>query len=124
MKKRIVKTAYSVLLAVLLLVSVFQTAFAIDNSVDLDASGYVTVTLTGGEDKHEPVSGATFTIYRVAGIGRINGELAYVYTDEFEGNGALLRNLDDVTLSEHLAAYAKNKGLNGTTKTSDENGKI
>ncbi len=124
MLKRTCKSIFAVFLAVLLLCSLSLTAFAAETTVDFDRTGSITLTLRSGSGSHQTIPGGRFALYHVADAESLNGTLTFSFTDEFANCGAVLDDLSDPSLAEHLAAYAKANGNGGTEKRADSNGKV
>ena len=96
-------------------------AFALEVP-DLDREGTISVTM---EYKGEKISGGTLTIYRVGVITVENGaDYSFAYVAEYADCGFALDNVADPELAENLAAYTKERGISGSTKSIDANGNV
>lgn len=112
------------LLSVLALLSglgLSVSAAADGASLDLTKTGSVTLELADGDGN--TVSGGKITIYQVAELYFNDGDMAYRYTDDFDGCSATL-DVTDTSLAATLAAYVRNKGISGTTSSVSSKGKV
>lgn len=124
MLKRTCKSIFAVFLAVLLLCSLSLTAFAAETTVDFTRTGSITLTLRSESGSHPTIPGGRFTLYHVADAESLNGALTFSFTEAFADCGAVLNDLSDPGLAEHLAAYAKTNEIAGTEQTADSSGKV
>ena len=113
MKKRIL----SLLCCVLLWTLPLRT-FAQDVP-DLSRSGSVSVTLT---HKGKPVTGGSFTAYRVADIAENDGNYFFRLNASLEGYDISLKDLNDSRLAQKIADAVGKEALTGTTMAVDEQG--
>ena len=103
--------------AALLILNCSLTAFA--QNFDPEKTGAISVTLTEQYDK-EPIVGAELSMYYVATVHRnTNGNLSYVYTDDFEDSGI---DMDDPSLATKLDAFILERNIASIKITTDENG--
>ena len=103
--------------AALLILNCSLTAFA--QNFDPEKTGAISVTLTEQYDK-EPIVGAELSMYYVATVHRnTNGNLSYVYTDDFEDSGIAM---DDPSLATKLDAFILERNIASIKITTDENG--
>jgi len=116
MKKRILR----VLCCLVLLCALPMMAFAQDVP-DLTRTGSVSVTLT---HKGEPVTGGSFTLYRVADIAENDGNFFFRLVPALEGYGISLENLNDSRLAQRIADAAEDEGLQGDTLAVEVTGNV
>ena len=116
MKKRIL----SALCCVLLLCALPLMTFAQDVP-DLTRSGSVSVTLT---HKGEPVTGGSFTLYRVADIAENDGNYFFRLISSLQGYGISLEDLNDSRLAGKVADAVQAEKLEGTRKAVDRQGNV
>ena len=103
--------------AALLILNCSLTAFA--QNFDPEKTGAISVTLTEQYDK-EPIVGAELSMYYVATVHRnTNGNLSYVYTDDFEDSGIAM---EDPSLATKLDAFILERNIASIKITTDENG--
>ena len=88
---------------------------------DYDRLGSISITMSY---RNEPVSGGTLTLYRVADIHEEDGNLSFVYTEEFSDCEIPLDDLTKSDIPTALAKIAKDNSLKGITKTVDKKGKV
>lgn len=111
-----VRKAVTAALVLVLLLSLTMTAFAADGAIDFNKKGSITVELR--ENSHStPLSGLDFTLYKVADIATDNNVLSYTLTNEFADSGVSLDITKANDLAAHLAAYAKQKSIAGTSQS-------
>ena len=132
MKKRFLTKALSVLVSVLTLCMIGMPVLA--SSVDEHAAkqpdytkkGSVTVAIREADGTAVP--GGTLTVIPVADAVYDDGNNLFVYTEEFAECGLDLQRIDAEEngapgLAEELAAWAGEKGIAGTDKEIDKDGK-
>lgn len=124
MMRKTFRAILALMLIVTLLFACSVTALAAETTVDLNRLGSVKITLCSTSGEHAPVPRGTFTLYQVANIGSENYNLAYSFTSEFADSGALLDDLNAEGLANHLASYAIENQLTGTTKTAGNDGSV
>ncbi|MBQ4447879.1 MAG: Cna B-type domain-containing protein [Clostridia bacterium] len=91
--------------------------------IDPEAQGSITVNLLDSADDHKPIPGATFRLYHVADIAEgIN--LAFVYTEAFEGCPASLDDVNAPGLADAVLEYAEANSIPYITGVTDENGSV
>lgn len=132
MKKRCFIKTVSVLIAALIMWASGRDVLAagLDDHAakqpDYDRKGSVTVEIR--ETDGSAVSGGTITSIPVADAVYENGDNFFVLKEDFEGSGTDLSRIGAEEngapeLAAELAAYAEEKGLEGTTKQLDGSGK-
>ena len=120
-KKRIL---LSLTMTIVLLFSIFASAFAGDTSVDFDKTGSITVALQDSSSNNTTISGVRLTLYKIANISIENSNLRYSFTAEFTNSGGGLEDMDTQGLAEHLANYANKNKISGMTQKVLDNGSI
>lgn len=108
------------LLAPLFLCAMSVTAYAHDVP-DTSRKGTISVTLTY-EDS--PVSGGSFTLYRVGAVSEEDGNYSFVLTGEFTGCNVLLEDIQSAQLAKELADYAADHRVAGTTREIGSEGEV
>ena len=88
--------------------------------LDLDRAGSITVVM---ERKGKPVAGGTLTIYQVAELEVSDGNPVFRYTEEYDGCGISLEDVDSATASA-LAAYTRRNNVQGVTSAIGAEGRI
>lgn len=88
------------MLAVMFMLTLFNTALA--------QTGAVSVRIHAGDTN---VSGAILEIYRIGDAKIENANRVFEISDSFSGSGQTLSNLNDKTLPEKLAEYARANGI-------------
>ena len=117
------KTAKRVMAMLIVTVMCF-TLFSFGvSAVSLDRRGSITLTTFDKETK-EPISGASFRIYRVASAYLKDGDISFVYTDEFKNCGMEIGNFSDAYLPVHLMVHATVNAIAFEEKTADEKGRV
>ncbi len=111
------------IMVILLILAMSMTTFTTVYAMDFQGKGSLNITLRGS-GSHTVLSGAAFTIYRVADVVNDDDNLTYIYTEEFKGNGMELDNLNSDGLAQHLTAHARVEDLEGITETSLDNGSV
>ena len=80
----------AICLAICFIFAMSITAAA--NEFDEDKTGSISIKLVG-QDGKTPISGAKLSVYYVATVRlNENGNLSYIFTDEFENCGAALND--------------------------------
>ena len=120
MKNKTALKALAMMIITIMCITLFSFA---TSAVSLDTKGSLTLTTIDKETK-EPISGATFRIYRLAYAYASGEGIAYTYTDEFKNNGMDMGDFSDAYLPIHLSAYAQMKSLSYTEKSTDSTGKV
>ncbi len=117
LKKR-KKGIVGLLLTLLLLCSSSTALAAVDcASLDFHKTGSITITL-------DSVTDGALTLYPVAVLYLDDGNMAYAYTEAFQGCTASLADVTDAALGSTLAAYVEEEGVAGTEKTIGTNGQV
>lgn len=120
MKKIIYRTA-ALLLAGILLCGLGFPVLAV-SAPDLTVKGSVRLELKDTEGRVE--EGGSVTLYRAASVKSGGSGLYWEYTDAFSGCGSSLESADLEGLAADLAAYARQKKIEGVTKTAGKDGII
>lgn len=76
------------------------------------------------KDTKEPLSGATFRLYRFASAYFKGTEVSFIYTDEFRNCGMEMGNSSDAYLPVHLMVHAMVNAVHFEEKTTGADGKI
>jgi uncharacterized surface anchored protein len=123
MKKRKNNIIIALVIVLVIMATFACPALASDGgAVDLTRNGSISVTLLD-KVKQSPISGAKFTLYRVADAYHSGYNLAYTFTSDFMNCGISLDNLSQDGLETHLSAYADERGLSGEkSESTDANG--
>lgn len=117
------KSLSTLLTALVLILSISINARAAE-TVNLNQTGSISLTLQNSEGSQKPISDAEFTLYQVADVREENGGLAYHFASDFAGCGASLSDLTAAGLADHLAGYAKTQNLIGSAKTTNAKGSV
>lgn len=125
--KSIIKYIYKIyilgLMAVLICFSSMTALAAADSpSLDWTKDGDSSITVTLTDSSGVPVAGGELTLYQVASLVLDDGNMTYVYMDDFQNCGidldALTHDSTDASdlaaSSSKLAAFAESAGLSGT----------
>lgn len=111
-------------IAMLIISSMCFTLFSFGTAaVSLEERGSISLTALDKETK-EPISGATFRIYKIASAYEKDGSIYYIYTDEFKNCGMNMGNFDDAYLPVHLMIHATVNAVAFHEKSTDKNGKV
>ena len=119
MKNKTVKKAFAILVTAVICLSILSFGTA---AVSADTRGSISLTTLGKETK-QPISGAVFRAYLIAGIYENDDGMFFAYTDSFRNNGMDMGNFSDAYLPVHLAVYAESKSLPYEEKITDSNGR-
>lgn len=111
-----------ILAAVCVISALCVCAAAAGNTVDFERQGSLSVTLT--DKATGEAVGGSYTLYKVADVTAENGNLSYTFTADFASCGISLDDISAENLAEHLAAYAADRGIAGTSAVGDKNGKV
>lgn len=122
MKK--IKALTAMLIALMMAFCLTVHASDASTVIDWERTGSITITLHDTTEEHNVIPGATFVLYHVADAVSVDNNLAFEYTEAFEGCGADLNDLNAAGLAEELLAYARANGIEGVVKTADENGTV
>jgi hypothetical protein len=115
MSRKIIILAVTVLLLLNCALTVFAEEF------DPQKTGSVCVTLTE-QDTKETIVGAELSLYYVASLRmNPNGNLSYVYTEEFEQCNA---DLDDPALAGILDSFVSDRKVSSRKLTTDAEGGV
>ncbi len=118
------KSVLKSLMALVIVLTMCFTLFSFGSSaVSLDLRGSIALRALDRETK-EPVSGAVFRLYMFAAAYEKDGNINYIYTEEFKDNGMDMGNFSDAYLPIHLMAYAQLKGIAYIEKATDSTGKV
>ena len=120
MKNKTAKKVVSVIIMLVMCITLFSFGAS---AVSLDKKGSISLTIRDKETR-ETLSDAVFRVYLIAYAYEDNGNIYFVYTDEFKDNGMDLDGFSDSYLPVHLRAYAELKSLPYTEKSSDSKGNI
>ena len=132
MKKRFLKKVLSVLISSLAICSISITAMAADidehiaKQPDYTKKGSVSVEIR--ESDGSTVPGGTLTMIPIADAVADDGNNIFVFKEGFTDCGLDLQRIEAEengapTLAEELAAWASEKGIEGTDKAIDQAGK-
>lgn len=111
--KKTVRLLVCCLTAVMLIIMCQVICFA-DADLDINKLGSITVEMRDPyTDK--PVSGGTLTIYKVADIALVDGELTYIFTDEFLSSGLDISDPEAPKLPFQLSEYVDINHCIGST---------
>lgn len=111
-------------IAVLMIWALCFTALSFGTAaVSLGQKGSISLSALDKESK-EPVSGAVFRIYQIADAYTKDGNIAFIYTDEFKNNGMELGNFSDAYLPMHLMIHAVVNAAAFEERTTDKDGKV
>lgn len=110
--------------AMLITVVICFTLFSLSTSaVSLEQRGNITLYALD-KDTKEPISGVSFRIYRVASAYLKDGDISFVYTDEFKNCGMEIGNFSDAYLPVHLMVHATVNAIAFEEMTTDEKGRV
>lgn len=112
------KRIFSLVLVLMLLGTLALTAGA-HEVPDFDRLGSISIAMTY---HGMPVSGGSLTIFRVADVVDDNGNMIFVYTEDFAGCSIPVTELNSARLPVELARIAAAKHLQGTTQRLDAKG--
>lgn len=117
------KTAKRLIAGIIISIVCF-TLFSFGTSaVSLEERGSITLTALD-KDTREPVSDAAFRIYKIAIAYEKDGNISYIYTDDFKNCGMDMGNFSDAYLPVHLMVHATVNAVAFDEKTSDSSGKV
>ncbi len=123
---RRIRTGFFALCVALLLacgMSLPAYAAATAATVDLSEKGSITATLEATDSTH-PTDGE-LSLYQVADLELINGNMTYVYTSAFEGCTASLDDVTVASLASELDTFVKEHGLEAiSTSTISSEGTV
>ncbi len=109
--------AFAAVLAGVLLFGTALTVFASEAAstpnLDFNEEGSITVTLYS-EEANATVKDGALTLYHVADLYLDDGNMAYSYTEDWDGCTASLEDPTHATLDSDLAAYAEDNEIAGT----------
>lgn len=112
------------IIAILITIVMCVTLLSLSSSaVSAEQSGNITLSTIDKESK-EPISGATFRIYRIASACFKGEEIYFVYTDGFKDCGMEMGNFSDAYLPVHLMVHATVNAIAFEEKTTDISGKV
>lgn len=112
------------IIAILITIVTCVTLLSLSSSaVSYKQIGNITLS-TLDKDSKEPISGASFRIYRIASAYFKGEEIYFVYTDEFKDCGMEMGNFSDAYLPVHLMVYATVNAIASEEKTTDISGKV
>lgn len=117
--RRIITCIASILLIFTMSVSVF----ALENEIDLDRIGSLSITLNARAN-NEVIKAARFTVYKVADAFVRTNNLEFEYTDDFKANAEDLDDLNAEGLAQDLLSYATAKQIRGRTADASEDGTV
>lgn len=103
------KKLFTIFFVLLLTLCFTLNAFAVDEALDLNKKGTITVTF---RCSHGFSGNGTATLYRVADTVWQDGQYTFAYTDAFNGCGFTLDNVDDKNAGK-FASYATINGIKG-----------
>ncbi len=114
------KKIVAVLITIVICFTLFSPSTA---AVSPELRGDITLTALD-KDSKEPISGASFRIYRIASAYFKDEEISFVYTDEFRNCGMETGNFSDAYLPVHLMVHAAVNAIAFEEKTTDISGKV
>lgn len=115
---------YSKFISALIIIAICFTFFSFSTAaVSLEERGSVTLTALDKETK-EPISGATFRIYRFASAYIKNDSISYIYTDDFKNNGMDISNFSDAYFPIHLMIHSIINAVAFEEKATDSSGRL
>lgn len=115
MRKRILS-----LMLILMLLGSLTMSVSAHEVPDFDRLGSISVAMTY---HGRPVPGGSLTIYRVADVVAQDGDMVFVFTEEFAGSSIPVTELDSARLAWELARIAESKRLPGTTQDLNRQGR-
>lgn len=112
----------SILLLSLLLLSFSVTVLAAENTtIDFSRTGSVSVTLKTGDTA---IVGAELTLYRVADVQSKDGNLAFIFTENYAGFGGAPENIQNAEDILRLENYTRENSIAGESEKTDADGNI
>lgn len=118
------KMRWTAAVLALLITVVMAAGVLADSAIDPDRNGSITVTLHDTSDEHNIVYGAAFTLYKAGSIVLEGTAPRFELTEEFEGSGASLDDLNAEGLADSLKEYAEDNAIPGITNTAGEDGAV
>ena len=115
MRKRILS-----LILVLVLFSTVPLTVRAHDVPDFERTGSISIAMTY---RGKPVSGGSLTIYKVADVAEQDGDMMFVYTEDFSECTIAVTELDSASLPQELARMAVTQRVSGTTQRLDRLGK-
>lgn len=114
----------SILVAMLTLCCLAQAVLAANpGPLDPDRETSLTVRLRSLEDEVKDEEGAEVTIYKVADMTEVNGEIRFEYTSAFAECKEDLSKEIPLSAIQAMESMAKQNGAPAISKTTDENGR-
>ena len=94
--------------------------------LDDNKKGSITVNILSA-DTGKAIPGGTVTLYKVASVIQVNGDIIFQLTEDFEESGVSVAEISETApgakeLSSVLETYANNKKISGKAVTVDKNG--
>lgn len=119
-KNRICKALLSLLFALLMVMTAVPALAADASDLDLSQKGSVSLTL---KCDGEAVKGAKFTLYKIADVDKVGGNLLFTMTPKAAGFGKTATQLKR-TDAKAFYKYAKNNGMTGQVLKTNKNGRL
>lgn len=113
------KRTLSLMLILVLLLS-FSLSVSAREVPDFSRLGSISIAMT---HDGKPVPGGSLIIFRVAAVADDNGDMVFVYTDDFSGCSIPVTELNSARLPEELARIAESKQLKGIPQELNSQGK-
>ena len=117
------KKIKSVILATLMIFTVFVLTLSPIASALLDRKGSITLHVTNSTTG-EPLEGVTFRLYFFATAHEVGNGIRYEFIAPYDKANISIDNLQDSYLPIHLASFAVFRNLPFVEKSADENGNI
>ena len=116
---RIGKLCLAAAVTVLLVLSLCLSAFGM--APDLQRKGSVTFTMAYNSI---PIPGGALSMYRIATVMELAGDLHYTWVPELNDSGLLLSKRDTEVFADRISMLIDSRSLPSVTKTIDDHGKV